>query len=271
MSSLLLGLILAVCTAIVVAEVNGGLVALARRIIGAATRRLPRDRDRWREEWLSDLECKSERPLTALLYAMSVYRHAGSMVLALSPCPELSRAARALKRAMDVTIASAAIFVNAPLLVVLALSIKIESPGPVLFRQRRRGSEGRPFDVLKFRTARLAGPEPPRMTRIGRFLYRYSFDEVPKLFNVIRGEMSLIGPPLGAPEAYAGDQLVAERPNLKPGMTGPWQLGGLYASVGDMVESERQYVTNWSVWRDLRILLRILGAVFSVPPRQPPT
>lgn len=196
------------------------------------------------------------------------------------PLPELG-----LKRGLDLLLAAAGLVVLSPLLVVLAVAVKLDSPGPVLFRQVRLGVGGRPFRILKFRTmvddaerrrndvahlnqyrdTRLfKAPADPRVTRVGRVLRRTSLDELPQLLNVLRGEMSLVGPRPPLPEevsAYAAHELV--RLAVVPGITGPWQANGRsdVLDFSDVVRLEREYIRDWSLWLDLRILMRTLLAV----------
>jgi exopolysaccharide biosynthesis polyprenyl glycosylphosphotransferase len=187
------------------------------------------------------------------------------------------------KNLLDRTVAAAALLVLCPALVVLALCIRLDSRGPALFRQIRTGKDGRPFEILKFRTMytgaeqRRAALEKwneadgllfkirddPRITRIGGFLRRLSIDELPQLVNVLRGEMSLVGPrpPLPSEVAlYRGS--VHRRLKVKPGLTGLWQVNGRSElSWGDAVRLDLYYVENWSITLDLMIIVRTVRAV----------
>ena len=205
----------------------------------------------------------------------------GLTILGLNPLV-LSSSSRMLKRLLDIAGASAGIAIASPALLLAALAIKLDSPGPVLFRQRRIGRGGEPFKVLKFRTmvtdAEAMGAElralsddpdwlklerDPRVTRVGRLLRATSLDELPQLWNVLTGEMSLVGPrPLIASE----DELVAgwsrTRLDLAPGMTGLWQvLGRTDIPFRDMVSLDYLYVTNWSLWLDVKLIARTVPAV----------
>ena len=204
------------------------------------------------------------------------------------PSLELSRASRALKRVTDVALAAGGLVLLAPVLAVIALVVKLDSRGPVLFRQLRVGTAGRPFRIMKFRTMVVEAEEQkaslrhlnthaqpggdprmfkivddPRTTRVGRFLRRYSLDEFPQLLNVIRGEMSLVGPrPLVLDEAHHVDDWARIRTNLRPGMTGLWQvLGRSEISFDEMVKLDYLYVTTWSLWQDIRLLFRTLPMI----------
>jgi exopolysaccharide biosynthesis polyprenyl glycosylphosphotransferase len=213
--------------------------------------------------------------------------HIGGLPLISITVPTLSPSARAVKRTVDVVVAGAAIIVLSPLLALIALGIKLETRGSVLFRQERMGRAGRTFFVMKFRSmyedaeARkrelqqlndLADGimfkihEDPRITRFGRFLRQYSLDELPQLFNVLRGEMSLVGPrPLILDESdVLMEDWHARRLDLRPGITGPWQVRGRSdLTVHDMVRFDYAYVSGWSLARDFEILLATAPAVLS--------
>jgi exopolysaccharide biosynthesis polyprenyl glycosylphosphotransferase len=187
------------------------------------------------------------------------------------------------KRAFDVTVALAALVLAAPVLAVAALAVKLDSAGPVLFRQRRVGRNGRSFHVLKLRTMvvgaedlvdelrdqnEVDGPlfklrHDPRVTRVGRVLRRLSIDELPQFWNVVRGEMSIVGPRPALPEEARqwNDDLHA-RLRVRPGITGMWQVNGRSSST--FAEYERldlYYVDNWSLATDLAIVARTVPAV----------
>jgi exopolysaccharide biosynthesis polyprenyl glycosylphosphotransferase len=189
----------------------------------------------------------------------------------------LSRSSRVLKRTLDLLGAGVVLLVTAPLMLVLALAIKLGSRGPVLFRQTRVGRDGRRFEMLKFRTmvdgadalkAQLRErneadglfkiADDPRVTGVGRFLRHTSLDELPQLLNVLRGEMSLVGPrPLVVEEDAMVQGWHRRRLHLEPGMTGQWQiLGSARIPLSEMVKIDYLYVANWSLWGDLKILLR---------------
>ena len=204
------------------------------------------------------------------------------------PPLRLSRRARVLKRALDLVVATLGLVLLAPVLALFALLIRLDSPGPALFWQARVGAGGRVFRMAKFRTmgrdaderkcelvhlnrhARPGGDArmfkidcDPRVTRVGAFLRRYSLDELPQLINVLKGEMSLVGPrPLIAEEAQHVHDWALRRLDLKPGMTGLWQVLGRSAiPFEEMVRLDYLYVTNWSLWRDCLLLLRTLPVV----------
>jgi exopolysaccharide biosynthesis polyprenyl glycosylphosphotransferase len=174
-----------------------------------------------------------------------------------------------------------------PVIPLVALAIKITSPGPIFFRQQRSGLNGAPFTILKFRTMatnaeqfkhelaamnEMSGPvfkvsNDPRITPIGRWLRKFSFDELPQLLNVLRGEMSLVGPrPLPVDEVKRFHDLAHRRRlSVKPGLTCLWQVSGRnqITDFRDWVRLDLEYIDNWSIWLDLLILLRTIPAVFA--------
>jgi exopolysaccharide biosynthesis polyprenyl glycosylphosphotransferase len=198
---------------------------------------------------------------------------------------DVSRSTLALKRMLDVAVSLLALVLLAPLFGVIALAILIGSGPPVLFRQRRVGLGGREFNMFKFRTM-VAGaedlrpvlvplhelPEPvfklrddPRRTRVGRLLRRFSLDELPQLLNVLRGEMSLVGPrPEEVPVVALYEQAHRFRLVVKPGLTGPMQVFGRgQLTLDERLAVEREYIENLSLGRDFRILGLTLTTVFS--------
>ena len=193
--------------------------------------------------------------------------------------PRLTRSSQVAKRALDILVASTLLAALAPLALLIAIAIKLESRGPVLFRQPRVGRNGRTFNVLKFRSmytdARLhldesgvmvKGREDPRTTKVGRSLRRFSLDEAPQLINVLRGEMSLVGPrPLIPQESEAlAENWHVRRFDLRPGLTGIWQVQGRSENpFQEMIRLDYQYVAGWSLSRDVEILLATIPAVLS--------
>ncbi|MGI5326218.1 sugar transferase [Actinomadura nitritigenes] len=198
--------------------------------------------------------------------------------------PELDGGRRVLKGLVDRTLSLTGLLLLSPLMLVVAFLIKATSAGPVMFKQVRVGRGGREFTVLKFRTmvqdaeARKNAlmehnendgvlfkiREDPRITRVGRWLRRYSLDELPQLFNVVRGDMSLVGPRPPLPEEvaqYGGD--VYRRLVVKPGLTGLWQVSGRSDLTWDeSVRLDLRYVDNWSLALDLQIMWKTWSAVF---------
>jgi lipopolysaccharide/colanic/teichoic acid biosynthesis glycosyltransferase len=190
------------------------------------------------------------------------------------------------RRALDVSVAGTVLLLMVPVIAIAAIAVRLSSPGPVLFRQRRLGRHMQPFTVLKFRTMRadadsalhrdyvrsLIGTQPPedapdnlyklvidpRVTRVGRFLRSWSLDEVPQLWNVLRGEMSLVGPrPVIEYEVEQYPDWYLRRFAVKPGLTGLWQVSGRNEKTyEEMVRYDIEYAERRSLWLDLRILAR---------------
>lgn len=194
--------------------------------------------------------------------------------------PRLHLAQLILKRAVDIVLATLGIVVLAPLMAAVAVAVKVDSPGPVLFRQKRLGAGGRPFTIYKFRSMRsdaeevlrsnpelleryiannykLPEGQDPRVSRLGRFLRKSSLDELPQLFNVIRGDMSLVGPrPIVPKELEEYGDRASVFLAVKPGVTGYWQISGR-SEIGypQRAELDIHYVVSWSLVLDFRILV----------------
>jgi lipopolysaccharide/colanic/teichoic acid biosynthesis glycosyltransferase len=196
------------------------------------------------------------------------------------------RASRAVKRTLDIVLAGTLLVLVSPLLVLLMLAVRLDSAGPALFRQVRVGKDGRRFEVVKLRTM-VAGAEDlkpgllaanecdggvlfkirhdPRITRVGAVLRRSSLDELPQLLNVLRGQMSLVGPRPALPDEVAAmDDDALRRFAVRPGMTGLWQVSGR-SNLGwsEARAYDTYYADNWSVAGDIVILLRTVKAVVS--------
>jgi exopolysaccharide biosynthesis polyprenyl glycosylphosphotransferase len=192
----------------------------------------------------------------------------------------------AIKWAEDKVLATVLSLVISPLMIIIAILIKLDSRGPILFRQNRFGFNNEVIQVLKFRTMHVDRGDPsgaertvaddPRVTRVGRTLRALSLDELPQLINVLRGDMSLVGPRPHALRMKAGEYLYAEaveeylqRHRVKPGITGWAQINGLRGEV-DTLEKGRArvardiyYIEHWSIWLDLKILIKTVGVVLS--------
>lgn len=192
-----------------------------------------------------------------------------------------------LKRATDLVLSTVGLLVAAPFMLLIGIGIKLESRGPVFFRQRRVGLGGKEFMMWKFRSMTQAAeqqqhtiahlnayedarlfklPRDPRITRVGRFLRRFSLDELPQLFNILAGDMSLVGPRPPLPSEvtrYETHHYI--RLSVVPGLTGPWQVNGrnLITDFEQVVRLEREYIENWSLRSDLEIIIRTLGVVIS--------
>jgi exopolysaccharide biosynthesis polyprenyl glycosylphosphotransferase len=196
---------------------------------------------------------------------------------------DVSRSAMLIKRAFDVSVASLFAILLLPLLPFVAIAIKLDSRGPVFFRQRRAGLDGTPFRVWKLRTMNADAEEKlgdlvdldaldepmfklrddPRITRFGKFLRRFSIDELPQLWNVLRGDMSLVGPRpevMAVVERYRPEHKL--RLSVRPGMTGPMQVFGRGAlTFSERMAVELDYIDNLSLSRDLRIIGQTIPAI----------
>jgi putative colanic acid biosynthesis UDP-glucose lipid carrier transferase len=187
-----------------------------------------------------------------------------------------------VKRLLDVVLGSVALAFAAVPMACIALAVKLSSPGPVFFRQKRYGLDGRPIDVWKFRSMRVCenGPvvtqatkDDPRITRVGAFIRKTSLDELPQLFNVLEGTMSLVGP---RPHANAHNEQYRKqiqgymlRHKVKPGITGLAQVSGWRGETDTLdkmerrIECDHQYIRDWSPWLDVKILFRTIFTVLS--------
>jgi exopolysaccharide biosynthesis polyprenyl glycosylphosphotransferase len=224
--------------------------------------------------------------LFEVLGSRSTLHTIGGIPLISVKAPQLSRTARVMKRALDLSLALVGLILCAPFFAFAAARIKLESPGPVFFRQERMGSGGQTFRIFKFRSMStdaeerkdevsnlnmhqeegprmFKAPQDPRVTSFGRFMRRWSLDELPQLFNVVVGDMSLVGPRplvLGEDENIQGHR--RRRLHIKPGLTGLWQvLGRSDIPFSEMVTLDYIYVTNWSLWGDVKLLVRTIPVV----------
>jgi exopolysaccharide biosynthesis polyprenyl glycosylphosphotransferase len=268
-----------------VAPVLGGPNDLERVAAATGARHLILAFSKQRDEELADLARRGQAlgldvalvpRLFEAVNERSTVRHVGGVPLfALRPTDPRSLPF-GLKHAFDRAFAAAALVLLAPVLLAIAAGVKLSSPGPALFRQRRIGRDGRAFDILKFRTM-LAGadagltPRPglapggvegeDRRTAVGAFLRRTSLDELPQLINVLRGEMSLVGPRPERPDFVAAFsrelRRYDDRHRVKSGLTGWAQVHGLRGptSLADRLEWDNHYIENWSLWLDLKVLL----------------
>jgi exopolysaccharide biosynthesis polyprenyl glycosylphosphotransferase len=199
---------------------------------------------------------------------------------------DFPRSSRLIKRAFDIVGASLGLLLLSPVLAVSAIAIRIDTPGSLIFRQRRVGRNGERFEILKLRSM-VVGAEDvreefahlnegahglfkitddPRVTRVGRVLRKFQIDELPQLVNVLKGEMSLVGPrPLIPEEDRRIVGWYRRRLDVPPGITGHWQVLGSsrHVSIEEMVKLDYLYVANWSVWSDVRLLIRTLGFLAS--------
>lgn len=217
------------------------------------------------------------------------YHELEGMPLLTVPRTAIRRSDLIRKRLFDVVASAAALLLTSPVFLVCALLIKIDSPGPLLFRQRRVGRGDRRFEVLKFRSMYVDAEarkdtiaqlnfhgggnargmfkvrEDPRVTRVGRWLRRTSLDELPQLINVLKGDMSLVGPrPLIENEDRQVEGRFRRRLASSPGLTGPWQIHGRSEiPFEEMINLDYQYVVNWSLWGDVKLMLRTVKVVLT--------
>jgi lipopolysaccharide/colanic/teichoic acid biosynthesis glycosyltransferase len=281
----LLGLALAVVRSLVVQEIRAWLPHLARRLVRRAAHRLPGDfQARYEEEWLAELAAWEDRAISALVRAAHIRWKTKAIRESLG---EAGVRGERAKRILDVSVAAAMLVVLSPNLIVVAIAIKLDSPGPVFVTQPRAGRGGRSFSLIMFRSmyvdpqARLQqfvdsskDSEPletvrrdPRVTRVGSLIRRTSLDQVPQLVNVIKGDMSLVGPPATHPaeeEELPSQEDNPTRADLRPGLTGPWQIDNPadgVQSVQRRIRMEEEYGRQRSLLTDLRIMLRTVAAV----------
>jgi exopolysaccharide biosynthesis polyprenyl glycosylphosphotransferase len=234
---------------------------------------------------LEDVEVRFTANLPTVLSSRLAPQTIGGVMTLSVNVLQLTRFQAAAKRACDVLVAGLGLLLLAPLLIAVALAIKLSSSGPVVFRQERIGLRSRPFTLLKFRTM-VAGADQlleslreqneadgplfklrhdPRVTRVGRFLRRYSIDELPQLVNVLKGQMSLVGPrPPLASEVALYEEWQLDRLEVRPGITGLWQVSGRSElSFEDYVRLDLFYVENWSIAYDLFILSKTIPLLVS--------
>jgi len=217
----------------------------------------------------------------ALLAGASIHHLEGLPIMTVRPL-RMTRVGRAVKRAIDLSAAWLGLLVMSPLLAYIAVRIKLDSKGPVLFRQARVGHNGEHFEIVKFRTMVVGADalkdslkdeshegnvfklrDDPRVTAFGGRIRRTSLDELPQLWNVLIGDMSLVGPrPLPLDEAPLASKHFSRRQNVRPGITGPWQIHGRSdIPFEDMVKLDYTYVSTWSLQEDLRLMIRTVGVV----------
>jgi exopolysaccharide biosynthesis polyprenyl glycosylphosphotransferase len=222
--------------------------------------------------------------LAAMMGPAATVDHLEGITLIGINTPSLARSNRWFKRAMDIIGASILLIASAPIWIGAAIAIKLDSPGPVLFRQNRIGRGGKTLRLAKFRsmvidaeaqresllaksrqTMWLDLEHDPRITRVGRFLRLTSLDELPQLWNVLRGDMSLVGPrPLIAEEDQNVNGWARRRLDLTPGITGMWQvMGRAHIPFEQMIMLDYLYVANWSLWADIKLILQTVPVVLT--------
>ena len=262
-------------------ECLGKLVDGYDRVIVAARKE---NRLAWREKLKGcGVDIEMLAPELDQLGATTVRRSELGSALLVAPGP-LTIQQRIVKRSFDLIAGTALLLLIAPLMAMIALAIALTSSGPVLFRQRRIGRGNRQFEMLKFRTmyaaqcdaegTRSAAKDDDRITPVGRLLRRTSLDELPQLFNVLKGEMSLVGPRPHAIASTAGNALFWNvddrywhRGSVKPGITGLAQVRGYRGAtitevdILNRVNSDIEYLSRWSIWTDIKILVRTMGVM----------
>ncbi len=268
-------------------EVRAWLPHLARRLVRGAARQLPVDsRARYEADWLAELVAWQDRPISALAKAAHIRWKAREIQESLGGVQVRGEGA---KRALDLFVATSLLFLLAPLLLATAIAIKFDSRGPVFFRQRRAGRGDRSFYLFKFRTMvpnaddlkdslrdrneaqfglfKIA--DDPRVTRVGKFLRKTALDELPQLVNVVRGEMSLVGPRPMLPNEVAALKEEGElgRTEVRPGLTGPRQIQNFRGpyTVDEGREMDEEYARSRSLLLDLRLLAHTVWAVLRRP------
>ncbi|MFC7536025.1 sugar transferase [Sphingomonas sp. GCM10030256] len=252
-----------------------------------------------RAEDLPPLATQGPKAQPSLLHSHSNASSAGGLFRVVRDEPFVQSAAAAiqpssatealvLQRCMDVTIAIVCLLLVWPILVLCAVAVRLTSPGPIIYHHQRLGRDGKVFNCLKFRTMRMdadrvlaalleSSPalrtewielrklrQDPRITSIGRFLRRYSLDELPQLFNVLRGDMSIVGPrPLATDEAHYYAESFATYCSVNPGITGLWQVSGRNdVSYSRRVQLDCQYATSRTLRGDVWIIVRTIPVVF---------
>jgi lipopolysaccharide/colanic/teichoic acid biosynthesis glycosyltransferase len=284
--AVLVGLALMVAHSLVAQEIRAWLPHVARRLVRRAARLLPADfQARYEAEWLAELAAWEDRAISALARAAHIRWKTKAIRESLG---EAGVRGERAKRILDVSVAVGMLVVLSPNLILVALAIKLDSPGPVFFRLPRAGRAGRSFSLIKFRSMYVDAParlqelvdsskdseqledvlsEDPRVTRVGAFIRRTSLDEVPQLVNVIKGDMSLVGPPATHPaerEEVPSQEDNPTRTDLRPGLTGPWQIDNFAQgphSVRRRSKMEEEYGRQRSLLTDLRIMARTVAAV----------
>jgi lipopolysaccharide/colanic/teichoic acid biosynthesis glycosyltransferase len=266
-TALLVTIFIAVVGRFMADEVKAWFAWLHGRVRRTAVAMLPKElRERYDEEWERELE---EYPgeILKLIYSVGLFSAAAGirkadLKIAADPGTRFS----SLKRLCDIALSSIVIVLLAPLLFIIAIAIKLETPGPVFYVSKRIGKKGRVFDCIKFRTivrrtegAVSAGRRDPRVTRLGRLLRKYSLDELPQFLNVLLGDMSLVGP--RPPMAYeVGEHELDQqrRFDVRPGITGLWQISG--RQERRLIEPLNEvYAKHWSFWLDFQIIIRSLA------------
>lgn len=281
MMSWLLLTLAAACVNLLLAESFDWLPWLSRRIVRCAARYLPPEhRSRYQDEWLAELDAIPGLRVSRLIFSLRVLLSSSDTRRAINPELHLYFSTPA-KRLVDLTVAGLALALLAPLLALIALAIKLTSSGSVLCKEERVGFEETRFQFLRFRTtcSPIAGSteaglgletahplwvRDQELTRVGRFLGKYSLDELPQFFNVLRGDMSLIGPrAMRVRDNELLETWHRRRHCVRPGINGLWQSDARRRlTFDDMVRLDLRYIEEWSLLQDLKILARTVREAF---------
>lgn len=284
--SVMVWVLLTLLSGLLGAELVAWSAPLQRALIRRAAAVLPKEHaSRYIEEWYAELEELPDGPATRLLWVMSLVFRRGALARELGVSRSIVGFSGGLKRTLDLTLTASGLVAASPLLLAIGIAIKLTDRGPIFSRQVRIGHDGTTFTMLKFRTMhpdaekpladlRRASPDvglmfrsayDPRTTWVGRFLRKYSLDELPQLFNVMGGEMSVVGPRPPLPdEAEKYDELSKQKLLVTPGLTGLWQVSGRsLLSWDEMNRLDLLYAKHWTLRLDLVILWRTVLAVWS--------
>jgi lipopolysaccharide/colanic/teichoic acid biosynthesis glycosyltransferase len=268
-TTVLVAVLIAIVARFMADEVKAWSSWLHKKMLRIAVAKLPKQyQERYEEEWERELEeCPGE--IFKLVYSVGLLSAAlGIRKAAVEKTMDAALFA-SLKRAFDIVFAGIMLILFLPLLIAIAIAVKLETGGPVLYLSDRHGRRGRVFHCIKFRTMvqdpkgilrDIQNPTDLRVTRVGRFLRKYSLDELPQFFNVLKGDMSLVGPRPPAPEVTLSKLRDLVRSDIRPGITGLWQiLDREHGSALSPELAEPSYVENASIWLDFKILVRTLS------------
>jgi len=269
----------AACVNLILTECFDWLPWLAKRILHAAALHLPpKYRQRYEDEWLGELDSIPGLRVSRLAFSLRVFFSATATMRAISPETRLYFSTPA-KRLVDFSFACLVLVLLMPMFLVIGLAIKLTSAGPIFIKERHLGFEGETFDVIGFSTtasvvgsanltSRPSNLRPVRVTTIGRLLRKLSLDELPQFINVMKGDMSLVGPrPLLAKEAAYLKDWHNARHAVRPGITGLWQVRWDEGrSFDDMVRLDLRYMQDSSAGRDIRIMLGTVRAALRSRP-----
>lgn len=279
-------IIIPVTARVVGDDVKEWLPWITRRLVELAVSRLPeQERDRFEEEWWAHIDDLPGN--LAKVHAACGYLSASKAINHIAQFGDTTRIEEVARRAIDIASSVLALLILLPLTLLISIYIKLDSPGPVLVKQKRLGANNIPFDLLKFRTLSVGVPGQPcprRATRVGWVLRKLHFEELPQLLNILKGQMSLVGPLPSAAHGSAESETTILRPlrRLKPGITGLAQINRYYSKTGTIErraehnsDDDVYYANNRSLRLDFVIVVRtvftgVLGARYIVPPAFPP-